>query len=100
MTVFVAHEGGAPVGFATTHLVVVLHQDQPVGMLTALIVSPRHRGRGIGRRLVQAAEAWATAQGAYRMTVASGLHREGAHRFYERLGDEHTARRYAKLLPG
>jgi GNAT superfamily N-acetyltransferase len=100
VTVLVADDEGAPVGFATAHIVPVLHQDRPAGMLTALVVSSRQRGQGIGRRLVDAVEEWAKTQGAYRMTLASGLHREGAHLFYERLGYEHTARRYSKLLGG
>jgi GNAT superfamily N-acetyltransferase len=97
--ILVADEAGAPVGLATVHVMPFLHVDEPMAMLGALVVASRHRGRGIGRSLVEAAERWATARAAPRMTVASGLARGDAHLFYERLGYEHTARRYSKILP-
>jgi len=49
---------------------------------------------------VEAVEGWAREQRAHRVTVASGLARAEAHAFYERLGYEHTARRYSRLLQG
>jgi GNAT superfamily N-acetyltransferase len=46
----------------------------------------RRRSDGIGRRLLEAAEAWARERGCRRMTVRSRTTRAGAHRFYERAG--------------
>jgi len=96
--VLVAEEDGTPVGFASIMVVAVIHADPPVGILMALVVDGTRHGRGIGRALAEAAEVWAKARGADRVTLASGLARQGAHAFYERIGYEHTARRYAKLL--
>ena len=48
--------------------------------------------------MVKAIEEWARSHGCKRVTVTTGLHRAGAHQFYERLGFEHTGRRYAKVV--
>ena len=98
VTVLVADRDGTPVGLATAHILDVIHADTAVAILTALVVGEAHRHHGIGRSLVDAAETWAIQRGASRITVATGLARAGAHAFYERLGYEHTARRYAKDL--
>ncbi|HZN55013.1 MAG TPA: GNAT family N-acetyltransferase [Candidatus Polarisedimenticolaceae bacterium] len=94
----VAEEDVIAAGFATVIVLPVFHADPPVAILMALVVGATHRGRGIGRTLVTEAEIWARSRGADRMTVASGLARHGAHAFYEKVGYEHTARRYTKLL--
>ena len=64
----------------------------------SLVVASSARRQGVGDRLVKAIEEWAKGHGCKRVTVATGLHRAGAHQFYERLGFEHTGRRYAKVV--
>jgi GNAT superfamily N-acetyltransferase len=98
VAMFVADLDGSAVGLATGHMLDAIHHDQPVAMLSALIVAERCRGRGVGRALVDAVETWAARYGSRRITVATALAREGAHAFYERLGYEHTSRRYSKVL--
>lgn len=95
---FVAVLDGETVGLATVHARAVLHVARPVAQLTALVVPPAMRGRGVGRALVAAAEQWARAQGADRLVVTTALHRADAPLFYERLGFEHTGRRYVRKL--
>lgn len=95
---FVAVLDGVTVGLATVHSRAVLHVARPVAQLTALVVPPAMRGRGVGRALVAAAEQWARAQGADRLVVTTALHRAEAPLFYERLGFEHTGRRYVRKL--
>jgi len=96
-TALVAEEE-ALVGLATGHVLPVLHADGPLARLTVLVVAPSARGRGVGRRLVEAIEAWARSKGCARIAVTTALHRAEAHAFYERIGYEHTGRRYAKVL--
>ena len=93
---YVAVSSGEIVGLATVHSRHVLHGALPVAQLTALVVPPDMRGRGVGRALVQVAEQWAREKGADRLVVTTALHRADAPLFYERLGFEHTGRRYVK----
>lgn len=96
---FVAVDGGRVLGLIGCQLFPVLHADQPVALLTVLIVDEAHRGRGVGRVLVSAADAWAMEQGAGRIFVTSALHRTDAHSFYERIGYERTGVRLGRTLP-
>ena len=85
-------------GLCTVHLLSTIHADGELAQLSALVVSERARGQGVGRRLVGEAERWARDRGAVRIVVTTALHRGGAHAFYERLGYTHTGRRYARAL--
>lgn len=98
LVVLVAELEGHVVGLATGHMLPVIQEAQPLAMLTALVVQEGTRGSGIGRELVASIEAWARKQGANRIVVTSGLARTGAHAFYERIGYEHTARRFSRDL--
>lgn len=98
--VLVAELGAEVVGLATVHLFDAVHADQPVALLTALVVTASARGSGVGRQLVEAAESFAREAGCGRIMVTTAEHRSGAHAFYQRLGWEYAGRRYAKrLLP-
>ena len=56
------------------------------GEILGLVVDLTYRGRGVGRRLVQMAEAWAFTRGLEQMAVRSNVGRAESHPFYERLG--------------
>jgi GNAT superfamily N-acetyltransferase len=96
---WVAETAGGVVGLATVHVFAALHADAPVGDLSALVVAPGARRRGVGRALVARAEQWARGAGASRLSIAVGAQRRDAHAFYERLGFRRTGFRYAKALP-
>lgn len=92
----VATEGGNVLGLATVHLRHALNHAAPLAQLSLLVVDERARGRGVGRTLVAAAEAWARERGCHRMIVTTALQRSDAHAFYERIGYAHTGRRYGR----
>ncbi len=69
--------------------------------LFSLIVAAAHRRRGIARRLLGVAEAWARAQGCETCTTADASTLPGAGDFWRSVGYEHaaTAEEYRKRLP-
>jgi len=95
---FVAERDGRVVGFAGVMHGLSYNYDPPYARLLSLVVEPGERGRGTGAALVAAAERWARGQGAAQLHVTTALHRDGAHRFYERLGYERTGARYLRKL--
>jgi GNAT superfamily N-acetyltransferase len=96
---FVAVDDGQVTGLVTGHMIRSIHVNDPVAFLTTLIVDERHRGKGIGTRLVLAIERWAAENGCARITVTSGLQRVATHRFYENRAYERTGVRFGKFLP-
>lgn len=92
----VATQGTDVIGLATVHLRQALNHAAPLAQLSLLVVDHRIRGKGVGRTLVGAVEAWAREQGCRRIIVTTALHRSEAHAFYERIGYAHTGRRYGK----
>jgi GNAT superfamily N-acetyltransferase len=77
-------------------------QAEPRAEIGGLVVSSEVRSRGIGRHLVQAAEAWALEQGLKSIVVRSRATREAAHRFYLREGytQTKTSAVFTKSLAG
>ncbi|HEX8695365.1 MAG TPA: GNAT family N-acetyltransferase [Longimicrobium sp.] len=94
----VAERGGRLVGMAGLKRGLSYNHDWPYARIVSLVVEPGERGRGTGAALVAACEAWARGRGAASVHLTTALHREGAHRFYERLGYERTGARYLKKL--
>ena len=95
---YVAEREGRVVGFAGVMHGLSYVYDPPYARLLALAVEPGERGKGTGAALVAAAERWAREQGAAQLHLTTALHRDGAHRFYERLGYERTGARYVRKL--
>jgi GNAT superfamily N-acetyltransferase len=81
--------GGALVGWIQAHAETLLESD-PIPVIGGLVVRESARGRGIGRALLEAVEAWAAARGYPGLRVRSNVVRERAHRFYERAGYART----------
>ena|SRR5204863_5397615 len=74
-----------------------LHNDFN-GRIIALVVSTESRQRGIGARLIAAAEKDFAKRGITRVTVTTRFEREEAHQFYEKVGYARTGFRFAKNL--
>jgi GNAT superfamily N-acetyltransferase len=96
--VLVAIHDGVVAGFATLHATPVLHRPTAVGRITGIAVLPSLMGSGIGRALVQAAEAHFAAQGLSRLEVTSGTTHVPAYEFYRHLGYADAGVRFAKEL--
>ncbi|HET9426884.1 MAG TPA: GNAT family N-acetyltransferase [Allosphingosinicella sp.] len=94
----VARLGDELVGLITWHVTPVLHRPQPVGRITYLAVAEKVRRQGVGRRLVEAAEARLYEQGCGDIEVTSNIKLTTAHKFYRTLGFERTSYRFRKAL--
>lgn len=66
--------------------------------IVALSVTPDMQGKGIGSKLVAAAEEIARSRGAITCIVNSGLHREQTHKFYESLGFSWRSKAFYKPI--
>ena len=80
---------------AAAGLVVVRMYDTPQsptmvprrrGHVEVVVVAARHRRCGVGRRLMDAAAAWARAHGAVELVLTTWAGNEAADAFYRRLG--------------
>ncbi|MFI6100081.1 GNAT family N-acetyltransferase [Lentzea sp. NPDC051213] len=61
---------------------------RPLKNLITLATSPRHQRRGVGKRLLEAGEEWARADGARGVRLVTGLNRVDARQFYAANGYE------------
>jgi GNAT superfamily N-acetyltransferase len=68
-------------------------------MLSALLVAPRARHRGLAARLVAAAAAWAAAAGAPTLALAVTADNAPARALYARLGMDEVARYHYRIAP-
>lgn len=86
------------VGVCGVNRRVAVHRSAPLGRISVLVVAEEAQGRGIGRMLVEAAEAWFRKQGCTLVEVTSNDRRTQAHAFYRHMGYERTSIRFAKTL--
>jgi GNAT superfamily N-acetyltransferase len=96
--VVVADVDGDVVGLAHLQVSPAIEYDRPAAKLAALVVAEAHRGHGFGRALVDAMEEEARLRGCELLYLTTSERRDDAHAFYERLGLEHTGRRYGRTL--
>jgi GNAT superfamily N-acetyltransferase len=96
--VVVAELDGTVVGLAHLQVSPAIEYERPAAKLAVLVVDESRRGQGIGRALVEAAELEARSRGCELLYLTTSERREDAHAFYERIGLEHTGRRYSRAL--
>ena len=86
--IFVSEEEGAVVGFVGVLARVVPEPDetQAYAYVSDLVVLPAYRRRGIGRALLERAEAYARGEGARVLRVGVLAKNEAAARLYRSLG--------------
>ncbi len=99
-SVIVADGGGELLGFIAIHVVQRFEHDEPFVRIVALVVDPGVRERGVGRLLMEEAEAVGARDGAAFVEVTAGHHRADARRFYESLDYDSTVTTYLRKRLG
>jgi ribosomal protein S18 acetylase RimI-like enzyme len=95
--VFVVEESGVTIGMMKLSYV-----DKPWGLsceIDTMVVDGRHRNRGVGRAMLEAAERHAQRIGAAGLRVDVLLENYDGRRFYEQAGYQAHAVRYGKRVP-
>jgi GNAT superfamily N-acetyltransferase len=97
--IYVAEEDGAVLGFVSFERYDTIYFDSGLN-LTGLVVSEGARNKGIGRQLLEAAEAYAAGKGLKFLRLNSGAQRLEAHRFYRNRGfhNEKDQKRFIKTI--
>ena len=109
---FLAEVDGQLAGLLPVHLVPLpYHHGYNSMMVCSFIVAKQHRRKGIGARLFQVAEQFASEMNcASTIAVSGNRRRDEAHKFYRSIGFEHMCEEgvicpkgvtaFAKIVPG
>jgi ribosomal protein S18 acetylase RimI-like enzyme len=92
VAVLVADQGGDVIGYAYAGVegYDYMALRGPAGVLHDVIVEPEHRGRGVGRLLLEAALAYMKSRGAPRVVLWTALQNEPAQRLFASAGFRQT----------
>ena len=83
--VLIAEENKVILGYVYLSEVIFLGME-PFIELQSILVDSKLRRKGIGKRLIKAAEEWTVAAGFHKIVLSSRTHLTGAHEFYRSLG--------------
>jgi GNAT superfamily N-acetyltransferase len=86
----VAESGGRAIGMCSGQLVISTAQGGPSAWVEDVVVEPDRRGRGVGKKLIEAVTLWAREQGASRLQLLADRDNQSALDFYDRLGWQQT----------
>ena len=89
---------GKVTGFISLHSYVTPHLPGATGRITAFCVDEKARGRGLGTRLLEAAEQYFKDFNCFKIEVTSNSKRTETHRYYLNLGYQETSRHFVKFL--
>ncbi len=84
--VTVAQRAGRVIGMCTAQVVISTAEGGPAAWVEDVVVEERHRGRGIGRRMLGALEHWAGERGIRRLQLLADRDNSPALEFYSHLG--------------
>lgn len=82
----VAEVDGEVVGMVTAQLLISTAEGGPVALVEDMVVDGQYRGRGIGRQLMGAIEAWARKRGVSRLQLLADRTNFSGLDFYDKIG--------------
>jgi GNAT superfamily N-acetyltransferase len=94
----VAEREGKVLGMVGLRIERSYGSDDSYVQIRDFVVCSEHRGKGVGRTLISAAEDWARQRGARDVMLTTHKRRTDAHRFYRSMGYEATGYRFYKAL--
>ena len=83
---FVARQGGVIIGYAGVQRKINIHAAQPMFDIQHLYVCQKHRAQGVGRALIAAVKAHASASGADGVTIGTAPDNKTAQAAYRAMG--------------
>lgn len=91
-SVLVADDNGEVIGYAYAAVEGYDYMTLrgPAGVLQDILVDPEHRGRGVGRLLMDAALGFFRARGVPRLVLSTAARNEAAQRFFASMGFRRT----------
>lgn len=92
------NEAGRPAGFIYLHAQTDFFNGQQVGYLSDLAVDKAYEGQGMGRLLMEAAEAWARERGYPHLALNVFASNVRARQMYEKFGFQQEVVKYVKPL--
>jgi ribosomal protein S18 acetylase RimI-like enzyme len=95
---YVCVENQEVLGFLAFRIRENIEAPTRYGEISAIVVNPKVRNKGVGRFLMEYAEKLAKEHGCIGTWLVSGFGREEAHKFYKKLGYEITGYRFRKLI--
>ena len=93
--IFVAEEGGEVVGYVTTRI----DQESKIGSIPNLGVLPAYRGHGLGRTLIERAQAYAKEQGMLYLRIETLDQNPIGQHLYPSCGFTEIARQIHYIMP-
>jgi ribosomal protein S18 acetylase RimI-like enzyme len=94
----VAAANGCVLGVVGLYTIPLLHRDHSLCRILALCVGADFARRGVGTKLMHAAESVARRAGCHRVELTTAPERATAHKFYRSLGYQQASVRFAKTL--
>ena len=88
--IMLAEVNGRVVGMGTIQLLVSTAEGGLSGMIEDMIIGEEFRGRGLGRRIIEALEEWLVEKGGTRLQLMADKNNSPALCFYKRLGWQNT----------
>jgi GNAT superfamily N-acetyltransferase len=96
---FVVRDGAKVIAMASALITVSTAEGERVALLEDVIVDREHRGRGLGRELVEHVLNWVREQGMTRVTLLADRDNRAALDFYRRLGFEPSHMTVLRKIP-
>jgi GNAT superfamily N-acetyltransferase len=97
--IFIARKDGEAIAMASVLITISTAEGGPVGLLEDVIVAKSHRGRGIGRQLLDHVLQWCWLHGLLRVTLLTDHDNLPALGFYERAGFTHSSMKVLRRWP-